>query len=375
MHIVISKEDLVYAVGAVERAVSTKNTLPVLSGILISAAECKVSFRATDLEVAVECTVGAMVDDPGQMVAPGRKFSALVRLLPDGPITLSSHYDQLQIDYGASSVNVPCFAAEDFPLLPEAEGEIGGSIPVPAFRRMIRQVGIAAATDELRPAFTGILTELNEDEIIMVATDTHRLARYRGKWNGSGSATLIIPNRVLQEIARLAADDTESVSIVASKNQVFFRFANLAVTSRLIVGQYPDYRQVIPDESQYCAKITVDTTAFAAALERAALIARNSGSKNSAARLVLVDEGFHVCVEIPDEGRIDELLPCPVEGDKLVIHYNIRYLLDVLKVLEGDKVCLNLTGANTPGVITADADTDNANGDYLYLLLPVRVSR
>jgi len=371
MRITIEKEDLLYAVTAVEKAVSNKNTLPVLAGILIKVKDGEVSFRTTDLELAIECKVRATVLEEGTVVAPGRKLSGFVRLLPSGLIEITADTQNMNVAYAGNSVDIPCFPPEDFPLLPRITGEIEGTLPVAAFKRLVRQVSIAAAQDEVRPVFAGIYTEINGDELTMVATDTHRLAKGVGKWNGSGKANLLIPSRVLQEVFRLTGEDDENIRMVVGDNQVFFSFGDLLFTSRLIVGQYPDYRQVIPAENLFCTELTLNKRSFMDTLERAALIARNSGGKTNTAKLLLGDESIHVCAESPDEGKIDEELPARVEGEQIAINYNVKYLQDVLKVLDGDNFTMRLTGMNTPGVITAEEGGE----DYLYLLLPVRMSR
>jgi len=371
MQIIISKEDLLYAVNAVEKAVSNKNTLPSLAGIMITAEKDRVSFRATDLELAIECVVNAQVKEEGQTIAPGKKLSALARLLPECPIQLKFEKDVLQLIYDGSSVDIPCFSTEDFPLLPKNHGEIEGSMPVRAFKRLVRQVGIAAAPDELRPVFAGVYTEIDQADLVMVATDTHRLAKGQGVWEGQGEATLLIPNRALQEVARLAANDEDMIHISAGKNQIFFTFANLTFTTRMIVGQYPDYRQVIPGEEMFRGEIVIEKRRFTESLERAALISRNTVGKSNTVRLSMEDGGIRVSAEVPDEGRIEEQLPARCEGEYFVISYNVKYLLDVLRILDSERVRLRLTGANTPGIILGDGyDAE----EYLYLLLPLRSS-
>ena len=371
MKITMSKDDLLYAVNAVEKAVSNKNTLPVLAGILVQAEDSQVRFRATDLDLAIECVVNAKVEETGQTVVPGKKISALARLLPDCPIGLTCEKDLLQVGYDGSSVDIPCYPPEDFPLLPKNSGEIQGSIPVRAFKRLVRQVGVAAAQDELRPVFTGVYTEIHQSDLVMVATDTHRLAKGTGVWEGEGQANLLIPNRTLQEVARLAANDEDQIQISAGKNQAFFTFANLTFTSRLIVGEYPDYRQVIPKEDMFLGEIGADRRRLTETLERAALISRNNVSKSNTVRLAMEDGGLRVCAEVPDEGRIDEQLPARCEGESFTVSYNVKYLLDVLRVLDCERVRMRLTGANTPGVILADGDETE---EYIYLLLPLRTS-
>ena len=376
MKIIFQKEDLLYAVAAVERAVSNKNTLPVLGGILISAQNGKVCFRATDLDLAMECVIQAEILEEGECVAPGRKLSAISRLLPGGSITLFSDGDKLNLDYTIGSQTLLCFPAEEFPVLPAWEGEIEGSIPVRVFRRLVRQVGIAAATDEVRPVFTGVFTELHENEIVMVATDTHRLAIGRGVWYGNGESTLLIPNRTLQEAARLAVNEDDQITIAVGKNQVYFSYANLTFTSRVIVGQYPDYKQVLPADDLFQTTVIADRRQFGEVLERAALISRETGrGKGSAVRLEIAENRLEVAAEVPDEGMIHEDVAVTTSGDAMTVNFNARYLLDVLKVVDEERILLQLTGSSTPGVLFPDQGEDKEETDYLYLLLPIRVNR
>ncbi len=367
----IEKDDLLYAVSAVEKAVSGKNTLPVLSGIYLEAKDNQICFRATDLELAIECRIHAQVEEEGVLVAPGRKLSALVRLLPRAEITLSSKDMNLDVIYPGSSVQLPCYPPEDFPMLPKMNGQSSGLLPAAQFRRMVKQVSIAAAQDEVRPVFAGIYTEIDGDNIVFVATDTHRLAKAQGKWQGEGKTHLNIPSRVLQEVCRLAQNDDDMIQMSFSDSQVFFSFGDLLFTSRLIMGQYPDYRQVIPAENLFCTGLTLAKRPFGEALERAALIAGQSGNKANTVRLELKENSLHLCAEVPDQGRIDEEIPAEIQGETFTIGYNVKYLLDVLKILDTDSIQMRLTGMNTPGIITA-AESDE---DYLYLLLPVRMSR
>ena len=377
MELLIAKEDLQYAIAAVERAVGNKNTLPVLGGVLITAAGGQACFRATDLELAMECTVNAEVREEGEAVIPGRRFAAIVRLLPGGSITISGGEDQVILRYRGGEQRLPCFDASEFPMLPSRQGELEGSIAARLFRRLVRQVGIAAASDEVRPVFTGVMTELTPERLSMVATDTHRLARGSGSWQGSGSGSLLIPNRTLQEVARLAVNDEDDILFSAGRNQVYFRFANLTVTSRLIMGQHPDYHAVIPDESAWCSELCAPRLPMIEALERAALLVRDGGRlRGNIVRLELSADGLRLAAEAPELGNLYEELEGTVSGEPLQISYNVRYLLDALKALEGERVRMRLSGKTTPGLVLPDTETEaGAETDFLYLLLPVRINR
>lgn len=376
MKIEIQQEDLAYAVSAVERAVSAKNTLPVLSGIMISAKDNRLSFRATDLEMAVECVINAAIEEEGEIVAPGRKFSQLAKGLVPGLVNLETGGDeQLQIKYSRGQISMPCYPAAEFPLLPSCEGDVSGTIPVKTFRRLVRQTGIAVSGDELRPVFTGIMLEVEEQKITMVGTDTHRLAVGRDTWTGQGATAVIVPHKVMQEVSRLAQGDEDQIIVTISKSQIFFAFANLVVTSRLIMGHFPDYHQVLPGEDQFTSSFTISRQRLTESLELATIISREiSRGKGNVVRLRLDEGSVNIYASTPDEGTFDENQEALVSGEQLLLNYNARYLLDVLKVIEEERVIFRLTGAATPGVVLPEAE-EARRDSYLYLVLPVRVSK
>jgi DNA polymerase-3 subunit beta len=242
---------------------------------------------------------------------------------------------------------------------------------------MVKQVSVAAATDEVRPLFTGILIELAGPELIMVASDTHRLAIAVGGWQGEGTgeAKLILPCRTMQEIARLAVGDEGIIEIVASRNQAYFRLENITFASRVISGQYPDYHQVLPAATLYNCHTVIQREKLAEALERAALLSRETA--RGKANIVCLDwreEGLLLTATAPEVGHIHEVLPATVSGEQTESSYNARYLLDALKVMEDEQVSFHLTGETTPGIILP-AGVEQEQSPYTYLVLPVRVSR
>jgi DNA polymerase-3 subunit beta len=381
MKLTVQKEDLLYAVNAVGRAISNKNTLPILSGIMLEAPEDlpgKLIFRGTDLELAMECLIDAEVAETGKIVAPGRYLQELVRHLPEGPVIISSENEEdVLICYEQSETAIRCFNPEEFPAFPTAEGNIKGNIAVPAFRRMVKQASIAAATDEVRPLFFFFLVELADQELVMVASDTHRLAISVGNWQGenSGEAKLILPCRTMQEIARLAVGDEGMIEIVASRNQAYFRLENITFTSRVISGQYPDYHQVLPAASLYNCHTVVNREKLVESLERAALLLRDTArGKANIVCLNWREEGLLLTASAPEVGHIYEELPATLTGKQTEASYNARYLLDALKVMDEEQVAFHLTGETTPGIILP-AGLEQEQSPYTYLVLPVRITR
>ncbi len=387
MKFTINKEDLFSAVAAVSRAVSNKNTLPILSGILIQSQGLnKICFKATDLELAMECTVDADIEAEGLIVAPGRNLLDLVRHLPNGPIVFESNSkEELIIKYDQSQINIHCFDADEFPALPMPEDGLSGLIAVKMFKRMVKQVSIAVATDEVRPLFTGILLEFNGSKLIMVASDTHRLAKAEGSWQGDGIEKLIIPGRTMQEIARLAGNDEGMIEITVGNNQAYFKLDNIVFVSRVISGKYPDYKQVLPAENLYKTHTKIEKNKLSESLERASLLSRDTAKgKANIVCLNWQQNSLILTADSPDIGNIHEELPASLEGESLEASYNAKYLLDALKVIEENNIAFHLTGQTTPGIIIPqaeqkeEADTEQNSDqkiDYIYLVLPVRVSR
>ena len=180
----------------------------------------------------------------------------------------------------------------------------------------------------------------------------------------------------MQEVARLAANDDDNIHITVSKSQVFFGFANLQIASRLIMGQFPDYRQVIPGDETFISRICVSRTALIESLELASVVSREiSKGRGSIICLTLEEDKINLYSSSQDEGTFDENVSALVEGEKLELNYNARYLLDVLRVMDDERIELRLTGANTPGIIQADVEDKTDKDRFLYLILPVRINK
>ena len=368
-------EDLSYGTQTVSRAVSVKNTLPILSGIMMQTEEQGLILRATDLEMAIECHIPAMVEEAGAVVVPGKNFFDLVRCLDEGDIELFSEENSfdLAITFGESVTKFRGMDPAEFPALPPVTGDISGAIAAPVFRNLVREVAFAAAADEIRPVFSGILLDIKENYFVMVATDTHRLAKTSGVWQGMGTAKVIIPARTMVELARLASDDHEMVQIRIGKNQIIFQIGGILFISRLINGQYPPYQEVIPKEEQFTSMAIIQTKIFRQEMERAAVLARGN---NYVVKFTFLPDRLEILASAQDIGDMKSRLPILYQGEEIHIAYNIRYIADVLKAIDTEEMIMKLTGPFTPAVIVpkTEAGTENEQEqEYLYLLLPVRV--
>ncbi|MDD2496572.1 MAG: DNA polymerase III subunit beta [Desulfitobacteriaceae bacterium] len=372
MEVNCNKEDLLYGVQIVNRAVSNKNTLPVLGGILLEAKNNSLIFRATDLEFAIECFVNVDVVEEGTVVLPGRYFTEMVKRLPTGLISIKSNNNfGAEIKYEQSELNINGFDPEEFPSFPETGAGFPGSIDQDLFKDMIRQVSVAASSDETRPVFTGILMELLGTDVILVATDTHRLTLHRGIWKGDlieEKSTMIIPAKTMVEIARIISDEPEPLFIMPGKNQIHFKAGNISVISRLIDGQYPNYRYVIPEKDNFKTKIRVRTKKLLETTERAALLARDdTKEKANLIRLKAEQEQLIINSNSPEIGKIYEEINIHLEGEPIEIVFNSKYLLDALKVVDAEDIYIELISALSPGIIR-----NVESEEYIYLILPVR---
>ncbi len=367
MKVNCSKDSLLTGVNTVLKAVSNKNTMPVLQGILIKAENQNLIFEATDLEMGIRCMVPAHIESEGVTVLPARIFSDLVRKLPDANIELELQNDILNIRYFESSLSLRGFDPDEFPLLPDLIGEETFALPVDIFKNMIKQTIFACSTEESRPVFTGCLLQIEESNLRLIATDTHRLSFSFSEISNPENYVFqgIIPAKTLNEIHRLLRDDEENLTIRFNEAQILFQFGSVELLSRLIEGQFPNYKQVIPQSCQ--TKVFLSTKLFQDSVERASLLARDGNHPNIIKLLV---ESDRLSIDQASElGEISEIMSIKKEGNDLKIAFNSKYLLDVLKVIDSEEIILEMSGSFSPGIIRPIDDPN-----YLYLALPVRTS-
>ncbi|MDA8211322.1 MAG: DNA polymerase III subunit beta [Clostridia bacterium] len=366
MKLYASRENLLHGVNIVQRAVATKNPLPILSGMLITAEDNTLKFTATDLEMGIECTVPVTVVEQGSVVVSARYFSEVVRRLPDIRIELevNPNNHSTNIRYGQSEISIHGMSPEDFPILPQLDREKSVTINGSLFRNMIKQVAFAASSDNSRPIFTGVLLEINGEQLKLVATDTHRLAFRSGKIASSqnlDNLSVIIPGKTISEISKITGEDSQ-VQLTFTENQVLFEIDNICLISRLINGQFPNYNQVVPQG--YKSRIRVKSKDFLESMERASLMTKEG---SSVVKISIEELSMNITSNSPDIGRIYEQVQIYLEGEETSISFNSRYLLDVLKVADDEEVYLELTDSLSPGIVKPVG-----NENYLYLILPIR---
>ena len=367
MKIFCSRDSLLTGVNAVQRAVSTKNTLPVLSGILISAEEQSLRFAATDLELGIRCEVPAQIEEEGKIVVPAKLFAEVVRKLPDTTITIKEEQGSIYIGYFQSEITLRGFDPEEYPLLPDLLDPMTFAIPTVQFKTMIKQTIFSCAVEENRPVFNGIFLQIEDANLRLVATDTHRLAYCISEVDNPNQASFsgIIPAKTLSEIYRLLRDEDEFLSVSFNKTQIVFQFGMIFLVSRLIDGMFPNYKQVIPQSCE--TKVHLSVRNFLEAVERASLLSHDKTGTNIVR--INVDSSQLKIDQSTELGKISEQIDISMEGKDVIIAFNAKFLIDALKVIDSEQIIFELSGPYSPGVMRPIDDPN-----YLYLVLPVRMS-
>jgi DNA polymerase-3 subunit beta len=368
MKLSVARKDLYDGLQVVGRAVSAHTSLPVLKNILIEPGTDGIKLSATDLDLGIEVLVGATIQEPGPITVPARTFQEIIAALPEADVSLAAD-DQhnVVICCRRSEYRIHGLTAEDFPALPEVGGAVSLQLPQSLMKTMIRQTALAASDDDTRPILTGICLVVQEDSLRLVATDTHRLAvRTAPVTETSGSTTVIVPVRAMNELMRVLSDDeTQPLHIRVDQNQILFRTEKVTLVSRLIEGQFPKYERVIP--GAHTRRLTIPRDELQSSVRRARIVARDAAAAN---RVLLATEGENLVItaEAGELGRAHEEIEVVREGDDISIAFNATYVLDVLGVLDTEGVHLELTEPLAPAVVRpVEGD------DYLMVIMPMQV--
>lgn len=372
MKIKCEKSNFLKGLQTVAKAVSAKNTIYALSGILMTVKGQEMIFRATDIEIAIEYRDSDLtVMEEGSLIIPGRYILEIAKKLPEGEIELSSEGYTFNIRYGSSEITVNGLDKEEFPDFPVVEGDVAGIFSLYRFEKDIKEVAVAASADESRPLFTGVLFEIDGQNVNFVATDTHRLAMKKSSWVLTGkenSVSVVVPNKILQEIVRNDFEEDSKLEVVIGMKQISFRHENTLYVSRLIEGKFPNYHQVIPEAERIKAVAEVDASYFSATLERAFILSKELVREHvGRVSIALANDMLTVDSRSPEMGHIHEEIPVLQQGEDMSLVFNARYLLDILRVIESETIVMRFTGANTPLVIGRKDDEG-----YIYLALPLK---
>lgn len=367
MKFTITRENLHQGLAAVSATIPTRTTLPVLSNLLLEADADGVRLSGTDLDIAVSLRVPADVEEEGALTVPARKLQELARELPDEPARVSTKGDRLELTCGRASFKLNGMPRDEFPTFPTVEFEESWKIDGSTLQTLIRQTSFAVSTEESRPILNGVLWQLGEREMRMVATNGHRLAMLRLDAEGGSSqqSDLIVPPKALNQVERLFAGD-DPIEVARSENHLGFRRDGTRVYTRLIEGPYPNYEQVIPRDNDKFA--TADKALLAQALRRVAVVASEQTHR---VRLSFAPGTLRLSVETPDLGEAHEEMEIGYDGEGLEIGFNANYLLEVLRYVPGDEV--KITFKAPERAATLEPMEAGEGMDYLCLVMPLRL--
>lgn len=352
---------LAEALQTAQRGVSTRPGIPALTGVLMTAGEDGLSLVTTDLEVTTEVRVPVEVGEGGSALVPARLVAEMIKSLAPDAVELEADESRARVVCRSFEGTIRCLASEDFPVLREPEG-VRVTVEGQAFAAAAGQVSRAASRDEARPILTGVLLEVNREGLTMAATDSYRLAVRELRATADGEAKALVPERALAESGRAAAaEEKGEAEIVLGQSQASFRVGGLRLTSRLIEGEFPNYRQLIPEPGG--SKLTAPRQDLLEAVRRVGLLARD----NAPVRLELNALGARLTSSSPDLGDAVEAMEASYEGDELTAAFNPAYLGDGLGAVEGERVFLEFRDGLKPAVIRGEDD------EFTYLVMPVRL--
>lgn len=363
MKIICAKEILMDGINIVQKAVSTKTTLPMLEGILLEATDI---FKMTgnDLEVAIECYIEADIKAPGSIVLNSKMFGDIIRKMPEAEILIElKDNNSVIIECENSHFELKGLSSEGFPTIPEVKKENSIEIKQSVIREMIRQTVFAVSMDENRPILTGELVQIKNGEIIIVSIDGYRLALRRTRVDEiKQDLNVVVPGKTLNEIIKIIQPDDETIRIYCSENQIMFELDKCKIVSRLLDGEYLKYETIIPEE--YETKIKVKTAELLSSIERASLITMEN---NRFSIKMNIKQDSLVINSNTDVGTVREEVRIETEGSNVEIGFNPRYFIDALRVIEDDTIEIFFTSSVGPCTIKPVN-----NEKFVYLILPVR---
>jgi DNA polymerase-3 subunit beta len=371
------QENLAKGLAIVGRAVATRSTLPVLSNILIATDEGRLKLSATNLEVGINCWIGAKVEEDGATTVPARLLTDFVNSLPAERIDgqLVARTQTLNLKCARYEANIKGIDAQEFPLILALSEDMGIGLDPAALREIINQVAFAAAIDESRPVLTGVLAEISGNQLTMAAADGFRLSvrTLEIPQEAPASGRFIIPARALQELARVSVEESEPVrmTVAPNRSQVFFRMTDIDLVSQLIEGTFPDYQQIIP--KGHATHLVVDAGELLKAVRIASFFAREAAN---IVRLQITpgDQGLGgnltITATSAELGDNVSEIEAAVEGEAIEIAFNAKYLMDVLSVISTPQVAIETTSPSSPGVIRPVGEME-----FVHVVMPMHIAR
>ncbi|WP_019720254.1 DNA polymerase III subunit beta [Heyndrickxia coagulans] len=375
----ILRNRLIESVQDVSKAITSKTTIPILTGIKITASEEGITFTGSDSDISIESFVPkeedgdeiAVIQQTGGIVLQAKIFGELVKKLPMDIVEIEVvNQFQTIIRSGKSNFNLNGLDAEEYPHLPQITEDKVIRIPADILKNLIRQTVFAVSTAETRPILTGVNWSIKGSRLNCIATDSHRLAQRTAEIETAADAeyNIVIPGKSLNELNKILPDSNEPVGIVITDNQVLFKAKHLLFFSRLLEGNYPDTSRLIPTDGK--TEIVVNTTEFLQAIDRASLLAKEGQNANVVKLSSVTDMPgtIEITSNSPEIGKVTDRVNCKsIEGEEVKISFSSKYMMDALRALEGTEITIRFTGAMRPFIIRPVNDDTT-----LQLILPVR---
>jgi DNA polymerase-3 subunit beta len=369
MNLTISKEQIINGLQAVQNVVSTRTTLPILSNVLLRAEGERLEFTATDLDVTIASSVEAKVKKPGASTVPVKKLFGIVRELSNSEIDLEvDDKNVCAIRSGSSFYKIHGLSADEFPPLPQFKEEKKVVLPQETVKGMLKKTSFAISTDESRYVLNGIFISLKDHKMTMVATDGRRLALVdeEADISDQSQGEFIVPAKTVNELNRLLLDKGE-LQLRYAENQASFTLkdekgSSILIVTKLIEGNYPNYRQVIPAETK--ERVPLVREEFLHALRRAEIM---TSEKSNSVKLSFGKNKLEITANSPEVGEAKETLAVNYKGPEMAIAFNPKYIIDPLNALVNDEVFMELIDELSPGVL-------KINGPFLYVVMPMRLS-
>jgi DNA polymerase III subunit beta len=364
MKLKIKKEHLIEGLQKVQSIINPRTTLPILSNVLLRAEKDRLWLSATDLEVSVRASVEAEVEQEGGSTLPARRAFSLFKELPGPQIAIETDdHDVAMITSGSAEFKLVGMPEDDFPPLPTLGESTTFTMEQAVFKSMIEKTSYAASTDESRQVLNGALLSFQDEKLTVVATDGRRLALVEQEleFPDKAATDLVVPSKTIHELIRTLGD-SGTLKIIATDKQVAFDFGDVLVVSRLLEGTYPNFRQVIPAQSEQ--RVPVEREALLAAVRRAALVTTD---QSRSVRLNFGKNRVEVVTDSPEVGESRETIAIKYSAKDISVAFNPEFLTDPLRTLESDEIYFEITDELSPGVIKADVP-------FLYVIMPMRVN-
>lgn len=362
MKVIVNQKNLKKSLGLVEKIVSRNPSLPILNNILIKTDNGRLKISSTNLEIGINCMIGAKIEEVGEVAIPARVFSDFINNVLDEKVTLHTKNNILSINSNRYKTQILGFDSKDFPIIPKIKEKSIAVIPSKVLRNLLYSVADSITVSETRPELAGVYADFNSKKIILAATDSFRLSEVSFNTKNTDQHNVIIPRNTVMELIRVTSDLDGDIEIKIGDNQISFSNNDFELVSRLIDGNYPDYKKVIP--SKFLSRVLVQKDNLEKDIRLAGLFSSNISdiklacSKNS---IILKSKNS-------DKGEIETTIPAVLKNDPFEISINYHYLLDGLKIIDSEKVVIEFTGNGNPLVLKPH----DSNKELTYLIMPLR---